>query len=250
MTIFRYVILILTILLISACSNKIIIDTDKEKEKSLEDSIVITEDGKITFKIYNTVGVPEERIDLIKEEISSAYKVVHHFIKTDYVPSERINIFLLEGDEASWGLRSEIKLYSVRNGKYPLVHEMTHTLLGYGNGFDDSKGYLTQEGLGVYMENQYGKQSSPVHKLMNYFMNKGKIIPLNKLIDLKIDDFFFRPPLIEDENYIIQWISYTHAGSFITFLIDSYGIEKFEKIYNQDQLEVKVQDIYGKKLRS
>ncbi|WP_102275396.1 gluzincin family metallopeptidase [Cytobacillus massiliigabonensis] len=244
----RYMTIIFSILLITACSNSTVIDTEKKKEKTVQDNIVISEDGKISFKIYNTAGVPEERVDIIKKEISNAYKVIHQFIKTDYTPSEKINIFLLEGNENSWGLRSEIKLYSVRNGKYPLVHEMTHTLLGYGNNFDDSKGYLTQEGLGVYMENTYGKQSYPVHKVMNYLMDKEKIIPINKLIDLTTDDFFFRPPFVEYEDVVLQWISYTHAGSFITFLIDSYGLEKFEQVYNQDQLEKKMQDIYGKQL--
>lgn len=242
----RGILVILLILFASSCSNETPIDKEKNVESTTDNKTVVSEDGKITFKIYNTVGVPEEKVNSIKEEISSAYKIVHQFIKTDYVPSEKINIFLLEGNEASWGFRSEIKLYSIRNGKYPLVHEMTHTLLGYGNNFDDSRGYLTQEGLAVYMENKYGKQSYPVHKVMNYFKDKGKIIPINKLIDLSIDDFFFRPPLVEYEDYVVQWISYTHAGSFITFLIDSYGLEKFEQVYNQEQVEKKIQDVYGK----
>lgn len=34
----------------------------------------------------------------------------------------------------------------------------------------------------------------------------------------------------------------------LLFLIDSYGLEKIEQVYNQDQLEIKLQNIYGKPL--
>ena len=245
----RYIILMFAILLVTACSDEMVTDIEKE-ETTPDDNIVITEDGKVTFKIYNTVGVSKEKVHSIKEEISNAYSIVHQSIKTDYVPSEKINIFLLDGNEASWGFRSEIKLYSIRNDKYPLVHEMTHSLLGYGDNFDASKGFFTQEGYAVYMENTFGKQAYPVHKVMKYFINKSKTIPINQLIDLKSDDLLFRPPLLEYEDYVVQWISYTHAGSFITYLIELYGLDKFEQIFNQDQLENRIQDIYGKTIEA
>ncbi|QED46063.1 gluzincin family metallopeptidase [Cytobacillus dafuensis] len=243
---------ILCILVLTACSNETTVPKKKNSPnentytEKTEENIVITKDKKITFEIFNTIGVPQQKVDSIKEEILSSYEVVHQSIKPDYVPSEKINVFLLEGNQVSWGLRSEIKLYSIRTNKYPLVHEMTHTLLGYGDNFDSSKGYFTQEGYATFMENKYGKQSYPEHKMMKYFIDNNKAIPLFKLIDVNKDDELFRPTLLDYKDYTLQWISYTHSGSFVTYLIDTYGIEKFEQIYNKDNLLERLQKVYGK----
>ncbi|WP_053367434.1 hypothetical protein [Bacillus sp. FJAT-27245] len=175
-----------------------------------------------------------------------AYDDIRQTLKTDYTPSKKINIHLLEGSEVSWGPKADIKLYGVLIGRDSLVHELTHTLSGYGNNFDSSRGYLTQEGFAVYMENRFGKQKYPIHKVMKLFLNMGKAIPLNKLMDLDQDDSLFRPLINGPDDYAVQAMSYYHAASFVTFLIDTYGLEKFEKIYNQANLGEKLLEVFGK----
>lgn len=239
---------LILILLLTACSNESSIPKEQKHRKKMEENIFVTEDGKIRFSIYNTAKLPEKKVESIKLEILSGYNnIINHSIKTDYVPSNKINIFLLKGNEMSWGLRNELKLYYPTSwyDKIPIVHELTHTLLGHGNNFETSKGYLTQEGFADYMENRYGKQKLPVHKVMKYLINSHKNIPLYKLIDENSDDSLFRPQLINLEEFTIQWISYIHANSFVTFLIDTYGISKFQKIYNQDNLGSKLEEVYG-----
>jgi len=145
-------------------------------------------------------------------------------------------------------LRSELKLYDIRENQYPLVHELTHSLLGYGNNFDVSMGYLTQEGFATYMEDKYGKQKSYSHQVMKYLIDSNKSISINKLIDLNQDDAYFRPALINLEDYTLQWISYIHSASFVTYLIESYGLEKFEQIYNKEDLPKKIEDTYEKNI--
>jgi hypothetical protein len=215
------------------------------KEKAPE-NIVVTEDGKITFKIFNTVKVPQKKVESIKKELIDAYNDVYQSIETDYLPSERINVFLKEGDEDSWGLKTELKLYSIRNNKYPLVHELTHSLRGYGVNFDTSNGYFTQEGFATYMENKYGKQVVPVHKVMKTFINSNENIPLYKLTGVETDDSLFRTSLGNQQDYALRWMSYAHAGSFITYIIETYGLEKFEQIYNTSNLDERFQGVYGK----
>ncbi|MEY9977907.1 hypothetical protein [Lysinibacillus sp. RC79] len=41
-------------------------------------------------------------------------------------------------------------------------------------------------------------------------------------------------------------MSYIHSASFITYLIDTYGLEKFEQLYNEEDLAKKIEEIYGK----
>ncbi len=145
-------------------------------------------------------------------------------------------------------MRSELKLYGIQENQYPLVHELTHSLLGYGNNFDASSGYFAQEGFASYMEDKYGKQQLYSHKLMKYFIDSNKLIPISKLIDPNQDDSYFRPALTNQEESILQWMSYTHSASFITYLIDTYGLEKFEQLYNEEDLAKKTEEIYGKNI--
>ncbi|MEQ6353818.1 hypothetical protein ABNX05_04260 [Lysinibacillus sp. M3] len=231
------------IFLLTACTQDSVVPKGKDDE-----NIVITPDGKITFEIINKIKVPQEKVDSIKEELLNAYDEIQNSIHSKYVPSERINVFLNEGNELSWGLKSELQLYDIKENQYPLVHELTHSLLGYGNNFDTSRGYFTQEGFATYMEDMYGENESYSHKLMKYFLDSNKIIPISKLVDLNQDDAYFRPALTNQKEYTLQWMSYIHSASFITYLIDTYGLEKFEQLYNEEDLAKKIEEIYGKNI--
>ncbi|MGY3188877.1 peptidase MA family metallohydrolase [Lysinibacillus sp. TE18511] len=245
---FRGFFLILVFLL-TACTQDTVVPKEKEEEKNNE-NIVVTPDGKITFEIVNNIKVPQEKVESIKDEILTAYDDIQDSIHTDYVPSERINVYLNEGNEISWGLRSKILLYGIREDRYPLVHELTHSLLGYGNNFEKSSGYgyFTPEGFATYMEEKYGKINSYSHQFMKSFIDTNKLIPIRNLIDPNQDDSYFRPDLTSQTGDTLMWMSYIHSASFIKYLIDTYGLEKFEKIYNEKNIGEKIEEVYGKSI--
>ncbi|MGE7674308.1 hypothetical protein ACQKMV_12100 [Lysinibacillus sp. NPDC094403] len=231
------------IFLLTACTQDTVVPKGNNDE-----NIVVTADGKITFEIINKIKLPQEKVESIKDELFNAYDEIQNSIHTTYVPSERINVFLNEGNEVSRGLRSELQLYDIKEDQYPLVHELTHSVVGYGNNFDKSRGYFTQEGFATYMEDKYGKNESYSHKLMKYYIDSNKFIPISKLIDPNQADSYFRPALKNQKEYTLQWMSYIHSASFITYLIDTYGLEKFEQLYNEDDLAKKVEELYGKNI--
>lgn len=242
---FRGYFLILVFLL-TACTQDTVIP--KEQEKS-DENIVTTPDGKITFEVINNIKIPQEKVETIKKEILTAYEVINSSIQTTYVPSERIQIFLNEGSQISWGFAKEIQLYDIKDDRYPLVHEMTHSLLGYGNNFDTSSGYFTQEGFASYMEQKYGNNKINSHRLMKYFMDSNKLIPIIKLMDMNDAASYFRPNLTNPiEESILMALSYNQSNSFVTYLIDTYGIEKFEQIYNEKELDKMIEQVYGKNI--
>ncbi|MEB2299115.1 hypothetical protein LAV72_05690 [Lysinibacillus xylanilyticus] len=238
-----FFLIFILIFLLTACTQDSIIPKGKNDE-----NIVVTADEKITFEIINKIKVPQEKVESIKDELLNAYEEIQNSIHTTYVPSERINVFLNEGNGVSWGLKSELQLYDIKENQYPLVHELTHSLLGYGNNFDKSRGYFTQEGFATYMADKYGENEAYTHKLMKYFIDSNKFIPISKLIDLNQDDAYFRPALTNQKEYTLQWMSYIHSASFITYLIDTYGLEEFEQLYNEEDLAKKIEEIYGKNI--
>ncbi|WP_155590948.1 hypothetical protein [Lysinibacillus cavernae] len=240
---------LLSILLLTACTEETV-DPKEQIQEEKDNNMVVTEDGKLTFEIINKINVSQDKVDAIKDELLTAYDDIQQTIHTSYVPSEKIKVYLNEGNQNSWGLASKIELTGVKEDQYPLVHELTHSLLGYGNNFDASSGYFTQEGFASYMEDQYGKNDLYLEKYMKHFMDSDKLIPISKLIDPNQDDAYFRPDLTNIEELdTLRWMSYTHAASFIKYLIDTYGLEKFEQLYNEKDLANKMEEVYGKNSR-
>lgn len=235
------------ICLLAACSQENVVPKEQLQEEKMDENILVTADGKVTFKIMNNIEAPKETVDTIKYEIRKAYDDIMQSIHTSYVPSEQITVFLNGEDTESWGFASRIELAISQEGYYPLVHEMTHSLLGYGGNFDTDHGYFTQEGYAVYMDEQFSKSEYDIEKYMKYFMDSDKLIPISKLIDPYQDDAYFRPNLTNlNELNTLRWMSYIHAASFVKYLIDTYGLEKFENIYDKKDLVNKIEEVYGK----
>lgn len=239
------VVFVVFICLLTACTQDEVVPKEQEIE---DEQIVVTPDGKVTFEIINNIKVPQEKVEEIKDELLTAYEVIQNSIQTAYVPSDKINVYLNEGDLASLGLASRIELYGVKEDRYPLIHELTHSLLGYGKDFDTSSGYFTQEGFASYLEEKYGENKTYPHKLVKYFMDANKLIPISNLIDSNLDESYFRPVLITEKDVTLRLMSYTHASSFVTYLVETYGLEKFEQIYNEKDLSKKVAEVYGKNI--
>ncbi|MFC0416989.1 hypothetical protein ACFFHH_16325 [Cytobacillus solani] len=234
-----------------ACSNQNEL-THKEKEidTQKENDRLIIKSGNIEYELHNTSILSKDQTMKLTDEIIDSTEIILNTVKTDYKPSEKIYVYLQNGQGISAGFRNNIKLFSVNEEKYPLVHELTHTLLGYGENFNSVAGYITQEGLGVYMQTEYGKPSFPnyglsEHKLMKYLINSDRDIPLFKLIEDEYYSEIFRPSGGSPQDNALKWLSYIHAGSFVKYVIDEYGNEKFEKVYNKPNLTKKIKDTYG-----
>src|SRR5690606_35639978 len=124
-------------------------------------------------------------------------------------------------------------LYKTFDEDFAIIHELTHTLLGVGNEHILEYGFITQEGFADYLQYKYDDYDGftyriPVHNKINYLIELEKNIPLYKMVDVKTANNLFTQAIIKNEDYTLFWIFYVQAGSFITYLIDTYGLKKFE----------------------
>ncbi|MGD2251049.1 MAG: hypothetical protein PVF58_21850 [Candidatus Methanofastidiosia archaeon] len=90
-------------------------------------------------------------------------------------------------------------------------HELTHALCTQINSYQCN---ILAEGVAVYMHN-YVLQGQNVHGVIKGLHEQGELPPLQSIYF----DFWSSP-----YNYYI-------AGSFVTFLIEEYGMEKFKLLY-------------------
>ncbi|MGM7702850.1 hypothetical protein ACSVDE_14065 [Pseudalkalibacillus sp. Hm43] len=219
--------------------------------------IVKSENGtpEITFRLIDKAGLSKEELNNVAEQVKEATTIITGLIETDYVPAEQIDIVLYEESGMSYGDVSQITLRKV-NGKYPIFHELTHSLLGYGEVIDgkfggSSSGFFTQEGLAEYVESEYGSGTIPgyelsLHRMMRQCIELNRNLPLRKLTDNVLSGTYFRSYVDSEEESALQLLSYVHAGSFVSYLIEEYGLKTFEKIYNVDQLNIAIKETYGK----
>ncbi len=211
-------------------------------------------DEEMSFKLYNIANLSKEELESIESKTLEAYDFILASINSGFERASEISIYLKEGFEKSTtGNKTTIHLHRSYGNDYPLVHELTHSLLGVGKSFDYTYGYLTQEGLAEYFQYEIGEvydfnYGIPAHKKMNYLLERNKNIPLFKLVDLEIANDIFISKIYTDQSNTLNWIGYVQVGSFVTYLIDTYGFEKFEAIYNHPELEKQIEAIYNKTL--
>ena len=136
-----------------------------------------------------------------------------------------------------------IELYWVREVRAPIIHELTHVLAGY----TASNGHWTQEGFASYMQDQYGEDDAfptqkVAHALVKMLRQEGSLLPMLEVMrDRNRTNYFGLG------NPWERWLAYAQSTSFCRYLIESYGKEKFIKLYNTSFDAIDFAGLYGKR---
>jgi hypothetical protein len=134
--------------------------------------------------------------------------------------------------------RFEIHVLYAAKIKFIGEHEDTHLLSLYWG----LPPYLFSEGLCQFMEGKlFGKDVDILSK---------RLIERNKIYSLKF--------LLNDKNWdmVKEEIAYPQVGSFVRYLINTYGLEKFKKIYKKlprnkafrEKIKI-IENIYSKSIQ-
>lgn len=244
-----YCLLLLTIFGVG-CTKKEIITVESPIKNNLTYEFY-SNDQKVKFKIYNSGNFNSNEIERVKYKTNETYDFLTNSIQSSYEIPSPINIYLREGYMNSYTYQRDVTLYYHEYYDFQIVHELTHVFLGGLETKDQPVNYLTTEGFSEYMEYTYGGSRDMIyevstHKKMKFLLEHNKTIPLTQLATHEFSKPYFRPTGIAEKDTLLQLYSYLHSASFISYLVDMYGLDKFSAIYNQDNLEQKLEEKYVK----
>jgi hypothetical protein len=213
------------------------------------------------FDIFFHKGsTAEKEIDKIAEQRERGFREICRFLGKD--SDVRIRMILFEDgvtkylhtghQGAGWAFgNTVVEIYNEKQRLNP-YHETTHVLMRpYG-----SPPALFNEGLAVYMSERLGAHAldamgggeSSIYERVRELSGKGELIELEELLTYtEIGSGETNPP-----------VAYPEAASFVKFLIETYGKERFLKAYRtlrnsndkatQQQNVKALETIYGKSL--
>lgn len=140
-----------------------------------------------------------------------------------YTPSgDRMILLLYDGS----GTRSE--------RQYMIAHELTHQIAHDGLG--QAASIMLSEGLAMYMQQQYMLDNGDISLdgFSRAELEQSSLLPISALSSGSIGflgQLFYRRP-------------YDEAGSFVQYLVDTYGMSAFERVYTSGDYTL----TYGKPL--
>ncbi len=215
-------------------------------------------DANRNFVIINN-GLNSNKVNKLTDELKIVYKKMMELNESpSYTPPEKITIELKRSNLISYAQKDKIVLFNMHSENYLLVHELSHTLYGFGDGrsneFYGNYGFLTQEGVAVFLQyylepdkKVFPNNSVNPDKIVKYLMGKQEVISLSKLGNPNTAMNYFGIEGNTQSSYE-TWISYVEAGSFMKFIANQYSFEKMFKIYNTEDLEASVSAVLNKSL--
>ena len=172
-------------------------------------------------------------IDAVKEEAERAIKFIPQILSVKPKRAIKINIVDEGICNENAGIVS-LPILHVREKRAVIIHELTHIIAKHENNS------FFSEGLAVYFQEKYGNFkgfpnfSIPLDDFLRN--HKEQIIPL---------------PILKDANEIFTQVgtdkrrlAYIEAGSFINFLVVTYGAQRLAELHKSSSLTYK--KIYGK----
>ena len=194
------------------------------------------------FVIYYTDELPAAQLPALAEKLETAWDKIPVFLGVD-PPSKPIRVYTgLHVSFGGWGLPEgvivlhpstlELKAYSV------VSHEFTHVLTGY------SGPPWMEEGLAVYMQEQFplGDEREPRISADSWsiaLLEAGKWIP-------PWEGFIGITEQPDPQQDFDTFRFYQESGSFVKYLIETYGLAPFWKMHDDLNWWYAAQEVYGK----
>lgn len=182
-------------------------------------------------------------IAYLRDEINNAFAVMAAIGFYDDNVKLPVKVIVKAGKGVSHiGERGEIVLHWLHEGRAPILHEVTHIVAGY----DRSAGHWNPEGLASWVQDNFGSNAAyPTYReapgLMKMLHDDDALLPMAAVFADRN-----RSGVFGKTDQWSRWRAYSQATSFVGYLIDTYGIEDFQRIYNRPINNAAFADVFGK----
>jgi len=232
-------IVLLSVILLSYCSfNYFAISPQKVFENK---NFIWSSDSSQHIKYYfspNSIAAKE--IDTIKKKseqyIVHILSLIHEDIYTKQISliftesrlkMKELTMFENNG-MANWKYNAVYYVYGDSLKAFG-EHEFNHVIVTNLWGENGSYRWLS-EGFAVFSDDSWGKYN--LHCLCKYFLDNNKFISLHDLLN--------------NFNNYKDLVTYPEAGSFVKYLYEKYGYQKFKNLWQDG--EGNLEKIYGKQM--
>jgi hypothetical protein len=196
------------------------------------------------FIIHNPGGFTAAEVRRVRAQLEVGARALERYIGPPLARKfpVAVNLNAGRGVSHSYGGQGAIELYWVREGRAPIVHELTHVLAGYRS----ANGHWTQEGFASYMQDRYGEDIAfptqrVAHALVKALREDGSLLPMLEVMKDRSRGRYFGLG-----TPWVRWVAYTQSTSFCTYLIERYGAERFFKLYDLPVEAIDFTGLYGK----
>jgi hypothetical protein len=207
------------------------------------------------YFIYYRPGSPaSQNIDKIAKSLDSCYEDVLSQLKVDFL--DKISYYLYNSADDlqrwaqwhRWGFslgefESAVEVYDSKDeiiNSHETVHGIVYNTIGLG------KLSFLDEGIAEAIAHYHERWPSgklTLHKNCKLLLYEEKLFPLDVLADNdRFKEIYLSP---ESGNY------YNQCGSFVRYLIDQYGLDKFKFLLpraGEDNYKEIFQELYGQSI--
>ena len=203
-----------------------------------ESTTMLQKESKHYIFNYHKNSLADKDLDFIIDLQERCFEHITRVLKT--TPPTKINYYLCEsaeevgqlvGCEPNNGMACfPNTIYAVYNETAQCIgfHEDAHIIAYHINNPENS---AIHEGLAMYFDRQWWGINNWDWTL--YYIQQEKYVGIDQLLQ---EDVF---------DNIDCSISYPILGTFVDWLISTYGIDKFLELYKQKEISSTTQQIYG-----
>ena len=199
------------------------------------------------FYIYAYRGYLDEmKVNQISQKRDLGCRQLKNYLSIEEIPEVRFLFYPDHGTKKSetghtgvgWAINKKIVEVYNDSTKFDPIHELVHIIANeIGN-----PPAIFNEGLAIYLSEKFGSDA------LEYFGNRGKEINSvvkklseeNKLIPI---DSLISYSEIGGRDFSI---TYPQAGSFVKFLIERFGLDKFKSLYNMLKTDSNITSVNNK----
>jgi len=204
--------------------------SDSSKAVTIEQPSYIEIDGKNANFFIETGYLNNDEIDSIINRVEQGIVDLQQYFGESFLryntSQRKLHVYIQSGEGPSHMRAGAIFLFYVKDHKCPYIHETVHALLG------QNQIKWLEDGIAVFLNDYFHSDPSFPNFGVNLDRFSLKVINSENSYLLSLDNSYFSfVSGMSDKRVFERRAVYILSGSFIKYLIEKYGKDRFLKAY-------------------